>query len=64
MDSSTTIGPYLFLLTFIVAIGIGLWLYRRARIARAEHHSSADARVHGDKPGPIGGKPRQPNTSG
>jgi len=53
--SNSSIIPYLFLVTFILAIGIGIWQYRRARVAKKEHHTSADARAHGDEPGTVGG---------
>jgi len=55
MSDNTSIIPYLFLVTFILAIGIGVWQYRRAVKARREHHQSADARVHGDAPQAVGG---------
>jgi hypothetical protein len=40
------ITPVLFLVTFILAIGFGLWQYRRAKIAREEHHRSASAEAN------------------
>ena len=50
MSADNSIVPYLFMVTFLVAIGIGVWQYSRARKAKQEHHRSADARVHGDTP--------------
>jgi cytochrome oxidase assembly protein ShyY1 len=40
------ITPVLFSVTFIVAIAFGIWQYRRAKIARKEHHRSASAEAH------------------
>jgi CBS domain containing-hemolysin-like protein len=37
------ITPALFLTTFFIAIVFAIWQYRRARIARKEHHRSAGA---------------------
>ena len=51
MNADNSIVPYLFMVTFLVAIGIGLWQYSRARKAKREHHRSVDAKVHGDTPG-------------
>ena len=48
MDTSTTssIIPYLFMLTFLIALVIGVWQYKRARKARLEHHRSASAEAN------------------
>lgn len=46
MDNS--IIPYLFLVTFILALALGIWQYRKARTARAEHHRSASARANNE----------------
>jgi len=51
MNADNSIVPYLFLATFVLAIVLGIWQFRRARKAKQEHHRSADARVHGDVPG-------------
>jgi hypothetical protein len=48
MDSS--IIPYLFLVTFIVALALGVQQYRKARKAKREHHQSASARANGEAP--------------
>ncbi len=50
MGGNDSIIPYLFLVTLILAIAIGLWQFRRARKARENHHISADAKAHGDAP--------------
>jgi cytochrome oxidase assembly protein ShyY1 len=50
MNFDDSIIPVLFLATFVLALVIGVWQFRRARKARQEHHTSADAHVHGDKP--------------
>jgi cytochrome oxidase assembly protein ShyY1 len=44
MDIAIT--PVLFSVTFILAIAFGIWQYRRAKIARKEHHRSAAAKAH------------------
>lgn len=54
MGGDNGIIPYLFLVTFIFAIAIGVWQFRRARKAKENHHTSADAKIHGDAPGPTG----------
>lgn len=48
MNLDYSIVPYLFLVTFILAIGLGVYMFRRTRKAREQHQHSADARVHGD----------------
>ena len=55
MDSNSSIIPYLFMSTFILVLGIAIWQYFKVTKARREHRQSADARVHGDQPGPVGG---------
>jgi hypothetical protein len=55
MDSSSSIIPYLFLVTFVLVIAAGVWQYFKARKAKDQHEQSADARVHGDAPGPSSG---------
>ncbi|HEU4457667.1 MAG TPA: hypothetical protein VFR90_00920 [Methylibium sp.] len=50
MESSNAIIPYLFAMTLIVAIAIGIWQYLKVRKSQREHHHSADARAHGDRP--------------
>lgn len=55
MNTDSSIIPYLFLVTFILALGIGIWQYLKVKKAKREHRQSADARVHGDQPGPVGG---------
>ena len=57
MSESTSIVPYLFMATFAMIIALGIWQYFKAKKAKREHHQSADARVHGDQPGPMGGTP-------
>ncbi len=52
MDAS--IIPYLFLATFIIALGLGVVQYLKASKAKDEHHRSASARVH-DEPRAGGG---------
>lgn len=54
MDSS--IIPYLFLVTFIIALALGIVQYRKARKAKAEHHQSASARANGE---PAAGSPQR-----
>jgi cytochrome oxidase assembly protein ShyY1 len=44
MDVAIT--PVLFSVTFILAIAFGIWQYRRAKIARREHHRSAAAEAN------------------
>jgi cytochrome oxidase assembly protein ShyY1 len=44
MDIAIT--PVLFSVTFILAIAFGIWQYRRAKIAREEHHRSASAEAN------------------
>jgi|GEM_PF-5597154 len=56
MDTNSSIIPYLFMATFVLVLGIAVWQYFRVTKARREHKQSADARVHGDQPGPVGGK--------
>lgn len=51
MTADNSIVPYLFLITFVLAIVFGLWQYNRSRKAKQEHHKSVDAKVHGDMPG-------------
>ena len=58
MNADNSIVPYLFMVTFLVAIGIGLWQYNRARKAKRVHHRSADAKVHGDAPSTEKSAPR------
>jgi heme/copper-type cytochrome/quinol oxidase subunit 2 len=55
MDSNSSIVPYLFMITFILVLGIAVWQYFKVTKARREQKQSADARVHGDQPGPVGG---------
>jgi cytochrome oxidase assembly protein ShyY1 len=50
METSSTIVPYLFAVTFLLAIVLGVWQYAKAGKARREHHRSADAAAHGDNP--------------
>jgi hypothetical protein len=42
------ITPVLFSVTFILAIAFGIWQYRRAMIARKEHHRSAGAEANNE----------------
>lgn len=59
MDENTSaIIPYLFLVTFIFALAIGVWQYVRARKARREHHRSASARANHEPPATDGPRPR------
>lgn len=41
MDNS--IIPYLFMITFILVLGVGVWQIFKVRKARAEHQRSAQA---------------------
>lgn len=50
MDSYDGIIPYLFAITFVIAIGIGLWQYRKVRKAQREHHRSASAVANHEAP--------------
>ena len=54
MNESSSIIPYLFSLTFILVLLIGFWQYRKVTKAKQEHHESAQARAHGDRPGSVG----------
>jgi cytochrome oxidase assembly protein ShyY1 len=56
MDSS--IIPVLFLVTFILALALGIWQYRKARKARAEHHRSASAKANHEPRTADGPRPR------
>lgn len=59
MDSDTSaIIPYLFLVTFILALGVGVWQYMRARKARQEHHRSASAKANHEPRATDGPRPR------
>jgi hypothetical protein len=51
MESTSSLIPYLFAVTFAIAIAFGVWQYLRASKARREKHRSADAATHGDAPG-------------
>ncbi len=44
--TDTSIIPYLFSVTFAMAIAFGIWQWYRARKARAEHHQSAEAKAN------------------
>ena len=50
MESTSSLIPYLFAVTFALAIAFGVWQYLRASKARREKHRSADAATHGDAP--------------
>lgn len=52
MDASVV--PYLFLVTFVIALGLGIMQYRKARKARAEHHRSVSAKEQGEPYAPGG----------
>lgn len=56
MESS--IIPYLFLVTFIFAMALGIWQYVKVRKARAEHHRSASARANHEPRTTDGPRPR------
>jgi len=45
---NSSIVPYLFLATFVIVIVYAVIQYRAAKKAQRGHHTSADARVHGD----------------
>ena len=55
MAASDSIIPYLFLVTFALAIAFGVWQYFRARKARREHHRSASAVANHEPPTPQRG---------
>ena len=55
MESNSSIVPYLFSVTFLIALVVGVWQYFSVKRSQREHEHSADARVHGDAPGPVGG---------
>jgi cytochrome oxidase assembly protein ShyY1 len=54
MNETSSIIPYLFSITFILVLAIGVWQYRRVTKAKREHHQSAQARAQGDRPGRVG----------
>ena len=59
MESTSSLIPVLFAVTFALAIGLGIWQYLRTSKARREKHRSADAMKHGDAPTtPQAGRPR------
>ncbi len=43
-----TIVPWLFLVTFVLVIAIGIVQWRKARKAQREHHRSVQAEVQGE----------------
>jgi len=51
MPTDSYLIPALFMFTFVVAIGLAIYQYRKAKKARAEHHQSAQAKVLGEQPG-------------
>ena len=55
MESNSSIVPYLFSVTFLIALVVGVWQYFSVKRSKRQHEHSADARVHGDAPGPVGG---------
>jgi ABC-type nickel/cobalt efflux system permease component RcnA len=49
----STIVPYLFMATFMLALAFGLWQYFKVRKGRREHHHSAQAEaLHEARPAP------------
>ncbi|MBC7940871.1 MAG: hypothetical protein H7Z19_14100 [Chitinophagaceae bacterium] len=46
MNFDSSIVPYLFLVTFLIAIVFGVIQYRKARKAKTEHHRSASAEAN------------------
>jgi len=46
MSNFDTVTPYLFLVTLVLALAVGLWQLFRVRKARKEHHRSASARAN------------------
>jgi hypothetical protein len=57
MESTSSLIPYLFAITFALAIGFAVWQWFKATKAKREGHRSADAMVHGDRH--HEGKPRR-----
>jgi hypothetical protein len=55
MESNSSVVAYLFAVTFLIAFVVGLWQYFSVKRSKRQHENSADARVHGDTPGPVGG---------
>lgn len=54
MSTDSSLIPVLFLFTFAAVIAIGIYQYNKAKKARAEKHQSAQAKVHGERPGERG----------
>lgn len=50
MDSYDGIIPYLFAITFVLALVFGIWQYRKVRKAQREHHRSASAVANHEPP--------------
>jgi len=46
MTNFDTVTPYLFLVTLVLALAVGVWQLFRVRKARKEHHRSASARAN------------------
>lgn len=51
MPTDSYLIPALFIITFLLAIVVGVYQYNKAKKARAEHHQSAQAKVRGERPG-------------
>lgn len=51
MPTDSYLIPALFLITFVLAIAMGIYQYNKAKKARAEHHQSAEAKALGERPG-------------
>lgn len=74
MPTDSYLIPALFMMTFVAAIVVALYQYKKAKKARAQHHQSAQAKAMGERPGernisPVGSnntmtpeqKPQQSN---
>ena len=46
-----TIVPWLFLATFVIVLVLAVVQFRKVRKAQREHHRSAQAVAHGERPG-------------
>ncbi len=55
MNSDSSIIPYLFLVTLVIAMAIGVWQLFRARKARREGHRSVQAEVNHEPYSPAAG---------
>jgi uncharacterized protein HemX len=62
MPTDSYLIPALFLITFVLAIAVGVYQYNKAKKARAEHHQSAQAKALGERPGERHVSPGGSNT--